>query len=211
MCFVLLTINLCCFFFHKYSLKCMALFFLVITYDDFFSINIHWNARLFFLTFTLCSLTTLFPIRQWNIWISNQGQAIAYFVISIDSYHLGRVRFWVKLDNTLYFSVPLNVEFYSGENAVDTITPLTRTDIKSWTSLILGPDQIPAISFHWLWSYLPLGTGRNALDTIAPVFLIGSSSNLQVTSTGIKYWMSLKFSHIHVGDIRLDRIKSRRL
>ena len=74
-----------------------------------------------------------------------------------------------------------------------------------------GPDQIPAISVHWLWSYLPLSTGRNALDTIAPVFLIGSSSNLQVTRTGIKYWMSLNSSHIHLDDIRLDRIKSRRL
>ena len=161
MCFVLLTINLCCclFFFHKYSLNCMAFFFFFFFSCHylwwFFSINIHWNARLFFLTFTLCSLTTLFPKRQWNVWISNQGQAIAYFVISIDSYHLGRVRFWAKLDNTLYFSVPLNVEFYSGENAVDTITPLTRTDIKSWTSLILGPDQIPAISLHWLWVTCP--------------------------------------------------------
>ena len=198
------------FFFHKYSLNCMALFFSCHYLWWFFSINIHWNARLFFLTFTLCSLTTLFPKRQWNVWISNQGQAIAYFVISIDSYHLGRVQFWAKLDNTLYFSVPLNVEFYSGENAVDTITPLTRTDIKSWTSFILGPDQIPAISLHWLWSYLPLSTGRNALDTIAPVVLIGSS-NLQVTRTGIKYWMSLNSSHIHLDDIRLDRIKSRRL
>ena len=125
------------FFFHKYSLNCMALFSCHYL-GWFFPINIHWNARLFFLTFTLCSLITLFPKRQWNVWISNQGQAIAYFVISIDSYHLGRVRFWAKLDNALYFSVPLSVEFYSGENTVDTITPLTRTDMKSWTSLILG-------------------------------------------------------------------------
>ena len=75
---------------------------------------------------------------------------MAYFVISIDSYHLGRVRFWAKLDNTLYFSVPLSVEFDSGENAVDTITPLTRTDIKSWTSLILGQIKFqpyPSIDF----------------------------------------------------------------
>ena len=72
-------------------------------------------------------------VNEWKIKFDpyNQGQAIAYFVISIDFYHLGRVRSWAKLDNTLYFSVPLNVEFYSGENAVDTITPLTRTDIKS--------------------------------------------------------------------------------
>ena len=79
-------------------------------------------------------------VNEWKIMFDpyNQGQAIAFFVISIDSYHLGRVRSWAKLDNTLYFSVPLNVEFYSGENAEDTITPLTRTDIKSWTNLILG-------------------------------------------------------------------------
>ena len=151
--FVLLTINLCFFFFVFFFINIHWTAWLLFSCHYlwwFFSINIHWNARLFFLTFTLCSLTTLFPKKQLNVWISNQGQAIAYFVISIDSYHLGRVRFWAKLDNTLYFSVPLSVEFDSGENAVDTITSLTRTDIKSWTSLILGQIKFqpyPSINF----------------------------------------------------------------
>ena len=80
----------------------------------------------------------------------------------------------------------------SGENAVDRITPLTRTDIKSWTSLILG--QIKFQSYPSIdWSYLPLSTGRNALYTIAPVFLIGSSSNLQVTRTDIKKMKEFEF------------------
>ena len=36
MCFVLLTINLCFFFFHKYSLNCMAFFFLSLLMMIFF-------------------------------------------------------------------------------------------------------------------------------------------------------------------------------
>ena len=41
--------------------------------------------------------------------------------------------------------------------------------------------------------------------------LTGSWSNLQVTRTGMTYWMSLNSSHIHLTIyIRLDRVKSRR-
>ena len=81
----------------------------------------------------------------------NQGQAVAYFVIFIDSYHLGRVRFWAKLDSTLYFSVPLSVKFYSGENAVDTIMPSTRTcRHKTLDEFDFGPDRISASGLHAL-------------------------------------------------------------
>ena len=46
------------------------------------------------------------------------------------------------IDNTLYFSVSSSVEFYIRENAVDTITPLTRAGIKSRMSLILGQSRV---------------------------------------------------------------------
>ena len=70
----------------------------------------------------------------------------------------GRVRCWAKLDNTLYFSMPLSVEFYSRENAMDTLTPLTRAGIKSRMCLILG--QIGVL----LQGYMPLSIETFPID-----------------------------------------------
>ena len=43
----------------------------------------------------------------------------------------------------------------------------------------------------------------NVVSTIAPSFLVGSYSFLQVTRTVVKAWMSLKFSKIEHGAMEL--------
>ena len=50
----------------------------------------------------------------------------------------------------------------------------------------------------------------NSVNTLAPSFLTGSYSFLQVTSTAIKAWMGLKFSKIEHGSMKLvalERLK----
>ena len=152
------------FSFHKYSLKCMALFFfLVITYDNvlfffyyfFFSLmNVHWHARLFFLTFTSCS--------AYNFLKDNE--TFKSVIKGKQLHSLSSLQIYIILDefdfgpDWLYFSVPLSVVFYSRENAVDTITPLTRVGIKSQMSLILG--QIGVL----LQSYMPLSIKTFPID-----------------------------------------------
>ena len=80
-----------------------------------------------------------------------------------------------------------------------------QSQISSWASLErgncgfgFGPDRIRTLVSMggMLW---PL--------YIAPSFLIGSASSLQVTRTTIKSWMSLKFSKIWPGTAELAALK----
>ena len=45
------------------------------------------------------------------------------------------------------------------------------------------------------------------MDTIEPSFLIGSSSNMQVTRTAIRSWMSLNSGHIHQLTLELPALE----
>ena len=45
------------------------------------------------------------------------------------------------------------------------------------------------------------------VSTLAPSFLIGSYSFLQVTRTAIKAWMGLKFSKIELGSMELAALE----
>ena len=54
------------------------------------------------------------------------------------------------------------------------------------------------ISNQSLWSYLPLSTWNNVVNTIAPLILARSSSNLQVTRTDVKSQMSLISSQVQL-------------
>ena len=74
---------------------------------------------------------------------------------------------------------------------------VTRTSIISWTSSKfgqIGPRTEELAALERLekspWTY----NGRNLVNTLAPSFLIGSSSFLQVSRTFMKAWMSLNFS-----------------
>ena len=92
-------------------------------------------------------------------------------------------------------------------NVVNTLAPsiligsssflqVTRTTIKAWTSLKF--DQIRSLTAELAalerlekspWTY----NGRNLVNTLAPSFLIGSSSFLQVLRTCMKAWMGSNF------------------
>ena len=111
----LLTIMVCFFFFHECSLKCTALF-----------LDIHVGFNFNFLKDSE-TFKSVIKGKQLHTLSSSQIHII------FDEFDFGQ-----KLDNTLYFSVPLSVGCYSRENAVDTITPLTRAGIKSRMCLILG-------------------------------------------------------------------------
>ena len=137
---------------------------------------------------------------------------MAYFVIFTDSYHLGRVRFWAKLDKTLYFSVPLSVEFYSRENAVDTITPLTRAGIKSRMSLILG--QIGVL----LQCCMPLSIETFPIDKYKWRKCCGHNNAFSIDriiikltgNQGITSWMSSNSSHIRPLTSELPALERRK-
>ena len=47
----------------------------------------------------------------------------------------------------------------------------------------------------------------NDVTTLAPLFLIGSSSFLQVTRTAIKSWMGLKFGQIILGTVEFAALE----
>ena len=71
---------------------------------------------------------------------------------------------------------------------------VTRTCIKAWMSSNFDHIPPPTSELSALvrlknWMY-------NVVNTLAPSFLIGSSSFLQVTRTTIKAWMSSKFDQI---------------
>ena len=71
---------------------------------------------------------------------------------------------------------------------------VTRTCIKAWMSLNFG--QIAPLTR----SKLPLSISEklmyNVVNTLAPLFLIGSSNCLQVKRTTITYGINLKYSQI---------------
>ena len=74
--------------------------------------------------------------------------------------------------------------------------------ISSWTSSILGQIGQYALFFSNLerQHFVPCTySGENAVGTITPLFLIVSSSNLQVTRTGIKSQRSSNSGHIRLG------------
>ena len=75
---------------------------------------------------------------------------------------------------------------------MDTIAPLfliTRTEIKSRTSSISGqielfPSEFLALERRNFFPYTCIYNGENVVDMIAPLFLIGLSSDLQIIRTG---------------------------
>ena len=67
---------------------------------------------------------------------------------------------------------------------------VTRTSITSRTSSKFGQIGPRTAELAALETY----NGRNVVNTLAPSFLIGSSSFLQVSRTCMKAWMSSNFS-----------------
>ena len=68
----------------------------------------------------------------------------------------------------------------------------TRTCLKAWMSSNFNqirPLTTELLALERLMLY-------NVVNTLAPSFLIGSSSFLQITRTTIKFWMSSKLSQI---------------
>ena len=63
-------------------------------------------------------------------------------------------------------------------------------------ALCFGPDRIGNLVSMATDSFHRVIMGKNLVSTLAPSFLIGSSSFLQVTRTTIKAWMSLNFGRI---------------
>ena len=92
-------------------------------------------------------------------------------------------------------------------NVVSTLAPsfligsssflqVTRTTIKSQTSSKfdqIQPWTVELAALGHLEKSLLTYNGRNLVNTLAPSFLIGSSSFLQVTRTCMKAWMSSNF------------------
>ena len=117
-------------FFHKYSLNCMALFFLSLLTIYFFFHKYSLKCTAIFLDINVEFIDN-FNFLKDNETIKSVIKGndcilcrLYRFISSWTSSILGQIG-----QNAL-----LSVEFYSGENTVDTITPLTRTGIKSWTS-----------------------------------------------------------------------------
>ena len=87
-------------FFHKYSLNCMALFFLSLLTIYFFFHKYSLKCTAIFLDINVEFIDN-FNFLKDNERVKSVIKG-KQFVVSIDSYHLGRVRFWAKLDKTLY-------------------------------------------------------------------------------------------------------------
>ena len=71
---------------------------------------------------------------------------------------------------------------------------VTRTTFISRTSSNFGqirPRTVELAALERLKNFLLTYNGENLVSTLAPSFLIGSSSFLQITRTTIKAWMSL--------------------
>ena len=94
---------------------------------------------------------------------------------------------------------------YHGENLVSTQAPsfligsssflqVTRTTIKAWTSSNFG--RIPPLTSELVALERMKKTSYNLVSTLAPAFLIESSSYLQITRTSIISQTSLNFSQI---------------
>ena len=92
-------------------------------------------------------------------------------------------------------------------NVVNTLAPsfligsssylqVARTTIKSWTSWKFDqfrPWTAELAALKRLEKSPKTYNGRNLMNTLAPSFLIGSSSFLQVTRTCMKAWMSSNY------------------
>ena len=99
---------------------------------------------------------------------------------------------------------------YNGENLVSTLAPSfligsssylqgTRTSIISRTSLNFSQIRLRTAelaALQRLENSHRLIMGENLVSTLAPSFLIGSSSFLQVMRTTLKAWMSSNFGRI---------------
>ena len=78
---------------------------------------------------------------------------------------------------------------------------VTRTSITSQTSSKfgqIGPRTAELAALEGLEKSQLTYNGRNLVNTLAPLFLIRSSSFLQVTRTCMKAWMSLSFGQIPI-------------
>ena len=76
---------------------------------------------------------------------------------------------------------------------------VTRTSITSPMSSKfgqIGPRTAELTALECLKKSPKTYNGRNVVNTLAPLFMIGSSSFLQVTRTYMKAWMSSNFNHI---------------
>ena len=105
-------------------------------------------------------------------------------------------------------------------NVVNTLEPsfligsssflqVTRTNIKSWMILKFGqirPWTAELAALELLKKSPYFYHGRNVVTTLAPSFLIGTSSFLQVTRTAIKSRMSSKLSQIQPLTAELDAL-----
>ena len=79
---------------------------------------------------------------------------------------------------------------------------VTRTSITSRTSSKFGkirPMTAELAALERLEKSQYTYNGRNLMNTLAPSFLIGSSSFLQVSRTCMKAWMSSNFSKFATG------------
>ena len=99
---------------------------------------------------------------------------------------------------------------HNGENLVSTLAPsfliesssylqVTRTTIISQMSTNIGPIRpwtVELAALERLKKFPYTYNGENLVSTLAPSFLIGSPSFLQVTRTAIKAWMSSDFGRI---------------
>ena len=79
-----------------------------------------------------------------------------------------------------------------GSRVISGQQSITRTGIKSRMSAILDENGQFALES----SHSPIMEKINVVSMIGPSPFIGSSSNLQVTRTGIKYWTSMNSGQI---------------
>ena len=82
---------------------------------------------------------------------------------------------------------------------------ITRPPIKARMSLNFG--KIPSLDFGVSCPGASENVMNNVVTTLAPSFLIGSSSFLQATSKPIISWMGSKFSRIQTGTYKLSAIE----
>ena len=90
---------------------------------------------------------------------------------------------------------------------------VTRTIIKSRTSSILGQIWLFALELLALvrWKFFPLTyNGEDVLNMIFPSFFICSSSNLQITRTGIKSRIGSIWGQIGLFALELLALKCRK-
>ena len=99
--------------------------------------------------------------------------------------------YWVIMGNILL--APLVLIGSSSFSLVRRTTIKSRMNLKfdpirPRTAELAALERLKKIPYTYKW--------RNIVSTLAPSFLLGSTSYLQVTSTTIKAWMSSKFGLI---------------